>query len=216
MKNAELQMFGDKVKHRRLELGLSQEKLATQCGYTDRSSIAKIENGTIDVSRTKIAIIAKALLVSPAYLMGWTDEENTLANIKNISPITTQRIPMLGKIACGKPIYANEDKESYVQAGTNLHADFCLTACGDSMINARIFDGDIVFCRAQEMVENGEIGVVVIGDEATLKRVYYYPEKKKIVLQAENPKYEPLVYINEELDEIHIIGKAVAFQSDVR
>ena len=84
------------------------------------------------------------------------------------------------------------------------------------MIGARILEGDIVFIRAQSMVDNGEIAAVRIGNEATLKRVYYYPEKGKLVLQAENPKYEPLVYIGEELNEIEILGKAVAFQSDVR
>lgn len=134
----------------------------------------------------------------------------------NISPIATQRVPMLGEIACGEPIFANEDRESYVQSGREVNADFCLTARGDSMVGARILDGDIVFCRSQEMVDNGEVAAVIIGDEATLKRVYYYPEKKKLVLQAENPKYEPFVFIGEELDEIRIIGKAIAFQSDVR
>ena len=60
-----------------------------------------------------------------------------------------------------------------------------------------------------------QIAAVIIGDEATLKRVYYYPDKQKLVLQAENPKYEPFVYVGSELDEINIIGKAIAFQSDV-
>ena len=123
---------------------------------------------------------------------------------------------MLGEIACGNPIFADEDRESYVKAGTNVNADFCLTARGDSMIGARIFDGDIVFCRSQSTVENGEIAVVVIEDEATLKRVYFYPEKKKLVLQAENPKYEPFVYVGDELSEIRIMGKAIAFQSDIK
>lgn len=122
---------------------------------------------------------------------------------------------MLGEIACGKPIYTNEDRESYVEVGTDLNVDFCLAARGDSMIGARIRSGDIVFCRAQDMVNNGEIAAVIIGDEATLKRVYYYPEQKKLVLQAENPKYEPFVYVNDELDQIRILGKAVAFQSDI-
>lgn len=66
------------------------------------------------------------------------------------------------------------------------------------------------------MVNNGEIAAVIIGEEATLKRVYYNREQGKLILQAENPKYEPLVYIGEELNEIRIIGRAVAFQSDVR
>lgn len=84
------------------------------------------------------------------------------------------------------------------------------------MINARIYDGDIVFIRKQPIVENGEIAAVIVGDEATLKRVFFYPEKSKLVLNAENSKYEPLVYVGDELNQIRIIGKAVAFQSDVK
>ena len=81
------------------------------------------------------------------------------------------------------------------------------------MIGARIFDGDVVFIRSQSTVENGDIAAVVIGDEATLKRVYYYPDKQKLILSPENPRYEPLVFIGEELDGIKILGKAVAFHS---
>lgn len=99
---------------------------------------------------------------------------------------------------------------------TDIRADFCLRACGDSMINARIYDGDIVFIREQPMVEKGEIAAVIINDEATLKRVYYYPEQNKIILNPENPAYEPFVYVGEELNSIRILGKAIAFQSDVR
>lgn len=133
----------------------------------------------------------------------------------NLFTIEKKKIPLLGDIACGKPIYADENRESYVIAGTDINADFCLRARGDSMIGARILDGDIVFIQHMEMVRNGEIAAVIIGDEATLKRVYYYPEKGKLVLNPENPKYEPLVYVGEELNEIHILGKAIAFQSDV-
>ena len=113
----------------------------------------------------------------------------------------------------GEPIYADEDKESYVMADMDINADFCLTAKGDSMINARINDGDIVFIRKMPMVNNGDIAAVIIDDEATLKRVYYYPEKNKLILSPENPEYEPLVYINEELNDIRILGKAVYFMS---
>ena len=83
------------------------------------------------------------------------------------------------------------------------------------MIGARIYDGDIVFIRSQSSVDNGEIAAVIINDEATLKRVYYYPDEEKLVLSPENPKYAPLLYVKEELDSIKIIGKAVAFQSSV-
>ncbi|MBQ7307140.1 MAG: repressor LexA [Clostridia bacterium] len=161
--------------------------------------------------------LSKLFNVSIDYLLGReTINNEEIINIEGIKPISTIKIPLLGKIACGKPIFAEEDKESYVLAGTNIQADFCLIASGDSMINARILNGDIVFIRKQEMVTNGEIAAVLIGNEVTLKRIFYYPEKSKLVLQAENPLYEPLVYINEELNEIKILGKAVAFQSDVK
>ena len=211
--------LSERIRERRTALGLSQENLAELLGYTSRSSTAKIESGVNLLTQPKIEEFARVLKVSPAYLMGWTDNIAPTSTqppaFDNITPIHTQRVPMLGEIACGKPIWTNEERESYVQAGVNIKADFCLTARGDSMIGARIHDGDIVFCRSQNMVENGEIAAVIIGDEATLKRVYYYPDKQKLVLQAENPKYEPFVYVGSELNEINIIGKAVAFQSDV-
>lgn len=209
--------IGQRIKARREELGISAEELGQKIGKA-KTTIYRYELGLIEKMPTSVLeSIADALRTSPAYLMGWT--ENKLASWQtfpnNISSIQTQRVPMLGEIACGKPIFANEQRESYVQAGVNIKADFCLTARGDSMIGARIHDGDIVFCRSQNMVENGEIAAVIIGEEATLKRVYYYPDKQKLVLQAENPKYEPFVYVGSELDEINIIGKAIAFQSDV-
>lgn len=132
-----------------------------------------------------------------------------------LTPITKIKIPMLGSVACGKPIFANEERELYVEVGTELKADYCLTAQGDSMINARINDGDIVFIQKCEIVDNGEIAVVIIDDEVTLKRLYYYPNEGKLMLLAENSKYEPMVYLGEELNNIHILGKAIAFQSDL-
>ena len=83
------------------------------------------------------------------------------------------------------------------------------------MIGARIYDGDIVFIKSQSAVNNGEIAAVIISDEATLKRVYFYPDEGKLILSAENPKYAPLVYMNDELNTIKIIGKAIAFQSSI-
>lgn len=125
---------------------------------------------------------------------------------------------MLGEIACGKPKYASEDRESYIRQEPDIKADFCLKASEDSMINARIFDGDIIFIKNQDTVENGEITAVVVNNdsEATLKRLYYYQEKRLLILKAENPAYEDLIYTGDELNQIRILGKAVAFQSDVR
>ncbi|CUM74720.1 LexA repressor [Blautia hydrogenotrophica] len=159
--------------------------------------------------------IAEYFGVSVDYVM--TGQESDIPALSNVFPIELKRFPMLGEIACGKPKYTNEDRESYIMAGTNINADFCLRASGDSMINARILDGDIVFIRKQDMVENGEIAAVVVnGDEATLKRVFYYQEQALLILRAENPIYEEMRFAGEELNQVHILGKAVAFQSDVR
>ena len=83
------------------------------------------------------------------------------------------------------------------------------------MVNARINDGDLVFIHQQPVVENGDIAAVAIGDDATLKRIYYYQDKSLMILKAENPKYEDMIYSGEELEDVRILGKAVAFQSDV-
>lgn len=200
----------DKIKERRKELGLSLEDVAKALGV-NRSTVMRYESESI--KKMPIDIIpplAKVLRCSPEYLMGW--EDNT--TIDNVFPIDKIKLPMLGSIACGEPIYADEDRESYVLAGTDIRADFCLRASGDSMINARIRDGDIVFIRQQDMVNNGEIAAVIIDDSATLKRFYYYKQKGMIILRAENPKYEDIILTGEELENVRILGKAVAFQSD--
>ena len=132
----------------------------------------------------------------------------------NIHPVGTQRFPVLGSVACGEPVYMDEEKALYVDCTVSVQADFVLIAKGDSMINARIHDGDIVFVHKQEIVENGEIAVVAIDDEATLKRFYKYADM--IVLRAENPVYKDMVYTPEDHKEIRVLGKAVAFQSNVK
>ena len=210
----------DDIKQRRIELGLTMADVAQSVGVSE-ATISRWESGDIaNMKRDKIVSLAKALHVSPSFIMGWDEPETedivSSNKYNNVFPIKTHKIPLLGDIACGEPIFASEDNESYVLAGTDIRADFCLRACGDSMINARIYDGDIVFIREQPMVEKGEIAAVIINDEATLKRVYYYPEQNKIILNPENPAYEPFVYVGEELNSIRILGKAIAFQSDVR
>lgn len=133
----------------------------------------------------------------------------------NIIPMPAMRkVPLVGSIACGTPILAEENLDGDVEAPDHVRADFALRCKGDSMINARIFDGDIVYIRQQESVEHGEIAAVLIGDEATLKRVYIYDDC--ISLEAENPQYKPMVYRGEEMNNIRILGKAVAFTSMIR
>ena len=122
--------------------------------------------------------------------------------------------PLLGSIACGEPILAQENLEGDVDLPDHVHADFALRCRGDSMINARIFDGDIVYIRRQDEVEDGQIAVVLIGDEATLKRVRLYPDH--LSLEPENPLYRPIVLWGEEMSRARILGLAVAFTSPVQ
>ena len=210
-----METIGARIRRRRESLGMTQDELAQKLGYKSRSSINKIELDYQNLTQSRIKIIADALDTTPSFIMGWDDEEDERKRY-NLLPLHRKRIPLLGEIACGEPIYANEDRESYVMAGTDINADFCLIAKGDSMNGARILNGDIVFIRKQDMVDNGEIAAVVIGDEATLKRVNYYPDKNLLILKAENPKYPDQIYADEQLDTVKILGKAIAFQSDVR
>lgn len=190
-----------------------------------KSDLSQYVSGQVAPGQEKLTILGLALDVNEAWLLGYdipserkqahSEMSTDLLQFDNIFPIETKKFPLLGEIACGKPIFAEEDRESYVETGTDIKADFCLKCKGDSMINARIHDGDIVFIRKQSIVENGEIAAVIVDNEATLKRVYYYPEKSKLCLNAENPKYSPLVYVGDELNNIRILGKAIAFQSNV-
>lgn len=206
----------ERIKERRLALGLTQEELANKLGL-QKSAIAKYESGRVkNIKRTTILKMSEILDCSPSYLMGWEPgDENAMPLYPNIHPVGTRRFPVLSSIACGEPILMQDEREIFVDASDQINADFVLVAKGDSMTGARIHDGDLVFIRSQPEVENGEIAAVGIGDEATLKRVFWYANKTLLVLRAENPKYPDLEYSGEALNNVHIFGKAVAFQSDV-
>lgn len=213
--------IGDRIKRRREELDMSQEELAFKVGYKSRSSVNKIEIDGRGLPQKKILDFANALQTTPAYLMGWdekleeTEFEEQVSKYDNLYKIDKKKFPLLGNVACGEPIFADEDRESYILAGTDIKADFCLICKGDSMINARIYDGDIVFIKKQDIVNNGEIAVVIIDNEATLKRFYYYKDQDMVILKPENSKYEDIILVGEELNKVRVLGKAVAFQSDV-
>lgn len=189
----------------RLEKGMKQDELAAILNVS-QGTLSNWETGRHDIDNEKLLIIAKLFDVSADELLGNV--------IKNIYPITTKRFPLLGEIAAGEPITMNEDFESYVEAGAEVRADFCIRVRGNSMVNARILDGDIVFIHKQSDIANGEIAAVAIDDEATLKRVYKYPDQ--IVLYAENPEYQPIIVSINDGKNIQILGKAIAFQSIVR
>lgn len=212
--------IGKRIHDRRVELNMTQEDLGQAVGM-NKSTVQRYETG--QVKKIKLPIletIARKLNVSPEWLSLKSDDkeidkEFIYDQFDNIKPIHMKKFRLLGEIACGKPIYADEDYESYVSADADINADFCLRAKGDSMINAGINDGDIVFIHEQPIVDNGEIAAVIIEDEATLKRVYYDKINNRMQLVAENPAYMPLVYINEELSSIRILGKAVALMRNL-
>lgn len=199
---------GERLKRRRKELGMSAEAVAEKLGCSP-STVYRYENGEINkMGIDKLKPIAEAINTSPAYLMGWEDEETLPANVSRIEPM--QRIPLVGQIACGMPILAEQNVEDYVDLPGHIRADFALTCKGESMIGAGIRTGDIVYIRKQEEVENGQIAAVMVGnDEATLKRVY--AKEGVVQLVAENPSIAPAVFIGEETAQIHIVGLAVAY-----
>lgn len=202
----------DRIKSRRTELGLTVEELAHKMGYKDKSSISRIENGKADIPQSKIAAFADALQTTPAYLMGW--EEQPEPKKPTIPPgfepmPKMKKIPLIGSIACGEPITAEQNIEKMVDVPEYIRCDFSLTCHGDSMVDAGIHDKDVVYIRIQPEVENGEIAAVRIDGEATLKRVYYNPGT--LTLMPANPAYAPMVYTGSQLEEVHIEGKAVGW-----
>ena len=205
---------GERIKFRRKEIGFSAEKVADIIGVSP-ATIYRYEKGDIEkVPGDVLFSIAKALHTTPAYLMGWEEAPESIS-ADNIVPIPKMaKIPLLGNIACGDPILATENLDGFISAPEEISADFALRCKGDSMIGARIFDGDIVLIRQQPDVEDGEIAAVLIDNEATLKRVH----KKTgcLILNPANPSYEPIIITGEELNDVRIIGKAVYFISAVK
>ncbi len=207
---------GKRIQSRREELGLNLGDIAKEVGVAV-STIQRYEKGKIEkIKLPVIEAIAKALQVDPAWLLCQTDRMTVasveVSSISNLIPLPqTYRIPLVGEIACGSPILAEENVEEILEIPQHIKADFALRCHGDSMIGVHIHDGDIVYIRQQPDVDNGAIAAVCIENSATLKRVYKYPDK--LVLSPANPQYEPLVYTGDELSQVRILGKAVGFIS---
>lgn len=204
--------FGAKLKAIRAKNNWTQAQLAQKL-HTSKQVISRYETGQRTPKITVAQAFAEALHVPLRSLLD--DVSTSVAIPPGLEPLPKMKqVPLLGTIACGEPIYAAENFDGYVSSPESVHADMALRCKGDSMVNARILDGDLVFIRMQEDVENGEIAAVLIDGEATLKRVYKY--ENRVVLQPENPKYAPLVYVGEQLQDFRILGKAVAFMSHAR
>lgn len=213
--NNSLNDIRNRISQKKTELNLSYQDMSDKTGLS-KSTLQRYITGDIrNLGLDKLEILAKALDVTPSYLMGWEDENQDpiLENIPGIIlPVKMKKIPILGTIACGEPIFAEENYEGYFMLDENLpRADFVLKAKGNSMIEADIFDGDLVFFKKQSDVDNGDIAAVIIDDEATLKKVY--KNENTLILQPCNSNYAPIVLSEDDHKNIRILGEMVGVYS---
>lgn len=203
------------IKQLREQRGMSQDALAEKVGYKDRSSIAKVEAGLVDLSQSKIAAFAKALGVSPAILIG-VGEDSVLGSKddlpSNLIPARFRQAPLVGSIACGTPILAEENITDYVDVPEHVHCDFALKCQGNSMIDLGVKDGDVVYIRSQPEVQNGQVAAVIVDgmeSEATLKKFFKY--ENHIMLIPANSEEQPFAFYGEDMARVHVQGLAVGF-----
>lgn len=203
----------ENIKKRREDLGITQEDLAKMLGYKSRSTIAKIEAGENDITQSKIVAFAKALKTSPLELMGLIDDPNpnrdlgsNIPDIPGAVPLEVKTIPILGNVHCGTPTYAEEEYIGPVSL--NVKADYGLRVEGDSMVGAGIHPGDLVLVARQDDVDDGQLAVILIDDDAAIKRVHRTDHT--LILTAENPAYKPIIYQDTTDRDIRILGRVVA------
>ena len=213
--------FRDRLDEAMRIRGMTAAELA-RTSKVNEGAISQYRAGKYKASQRSLDKLARALQVSIPWLMGAdvpmeeSDSQRSTSLPTNVQPMPTmQQIPRIGMIACGDPLLAQQNIEGYDNVPEYVKCDFTLVCRGDSMINARIFDGDIVCIREQPDVENGEIAAVLIdSEEATLKRVRIFDDH--IVLEPENPMYKPLVFWGEEMNSVRILGKATHFISALK
>ena len=184
-------------------IGMNFDEVFSSIDSTTKIVIPKIPLEAFDTRKAEEEFIKNAINIM----------------LENTFPLPkTKKVPLLGTIACGEPILATENIEAYVDMDSDIHADFALRCQGDSMINARIMDGDIVYIRKQDMVENGEIAAVLMDDceesNTTLKRIYISDDK--IRLCVENPNYKDIIFFEDDMNKVRIVGKAIAFLSSIK
>ena len=204
--------MGEKIKMLRLQKGMSQEELGKKVGV-QKAAINKYEKGiVVNLKRSTIASLASALDVTPIYLMG-LDEEQLPSNATPLDLPSMHRIPILGRIQAGLPLYAEQNIEGYTLTDLNGGAEyFALRVTGDSMNAARIQEGDLLIVRRQEEVENGEIAIVLVDDEdATVKRFYSTKGTVTLMPQSTNPQHQPQIY-DLRKTRIKILGKVIKIE----
>lgn len=207
--------FPERLKSLRTEKGWSQQRLADELKLS-KSSINMYERGEREPSFETMEAIADLFNVDMDYLYGRTDIKIAEPIVAHIPPgydppPRMVKKPLIGDIACGKPITAEQNITDYLDVPENIRCDFCLRCHGDSMIDAGIRDNDVVYIRCQPKVEDGEIAAVRIGGEATLKRVYYDYGGQSLTLMPANSNYRPKTYTGPDLEDVQIEGKVMGF-----
>lgn len=207
-----MKIYSERIRTLRASRNVSQSDLANTLGVS-RSTVGMYETGKREPDLATLDAIADFFNVDMDYLLGRSNIERRQVVTQNgiipagFEPMPEMdTVPLIGRIACGNPITAEENIEDTVSVPAAWHADFTLRCEGASM-EPRIQDGDLVAIRKQPEVENGEIAAVRIGDEATLKHVYYYPNY--IELRPENPSFASIIKIGPDMNDVHIEGKAV-------
>ena len=199
--------IGDKIKIQRKRLGLTQTELGEKLGVKT-NAVSKWEcNRVEDIPTSKIKAMAVLFEVPPSYLI---DDDSLPPSAAPIDLTSRHRIPILGRIAAGLPLYAEQNIEGYTLTDLNGGAEyFALRVTGDSMNAARIEDGDVIIVRRQDEVENGELAVVMVGDDdATVKRFYSTDSTVTLMPQSRNPIHQPQIYDLEKI-KIKVLGKVV-------
>ena len=198
----------NRLAERRKALGLTQKEIAESVGVSE-ATVSRWESGEIaNMRRDRIAAYARALKTTPEFIMtGETPVE--FRPEESVSRPGMKQIPLVGRIACGEPILAEQNVERQVEVPADVPCDFALYCRGESMSGAGIHDGDIVYLCVQPEVENGQIAAVRIGEEATLKRVYLH--RDFIELRPENPAFESIIRRRDEMNEVHIEGRVVGY-----
>jgi len=202
----------DILKGRRLELELTLEDVAKRVGVSP-ATISRWESGDIaNMRRDRIAALAKALQISPAVIMGW-DVDTPIPPGAHRPQF--KKVPMLGYAAAGQPLEDLNQDTPYYDVDNKYDVDFCITVRGDSMIDANINDGDIVFIKSMPEVPNGRIACVEIDNEKVcLKR--FYKSGKTVSLASANSKYAPMFFTEDNCESIKILGLAVLRQSEIQ
>lgn len=195
------------------------EKAAPYCTKygvkLSKSDLSQYVTGKVIPGQDKLSVLGLALNVSEAWLMGYDvpmerEQPRSSEVPPGFEPLPKmKKIPLIGDIACGEPITAEQNIVDYVEVPDDIHCNFALRCHGDSMIEAGVQDNDVVYIRIQPEVEDGEIAAVRIGDEATLKRVYY--DGESLTLVPCNSRYRPKTFSGQELENIRIEGKAIGF-----